>query len=79
MDKRAEIVRRGYNQLGSTFDQWAEAVRVEEREKYLTKIGESFADGSIILDVGCGNGLLNTKQFRPSHNPLLVEEDILGS
>jgi cyclopropane fatty-acyl-phospholipid synthase-like methyltransferase len=63
MDKYAEIIRKGYNQLASAFDNWAEEVRTEERRKYLTKIDQSFASGSRILDIGCGNGLLNTRHF----------------
>jgi len=63
MDKYAKIVRKGYNQLASTYDKWAESVRTEERKKYLAKIDQSFANGSKILDIGCGNGLLNTRHL----------------
>jgi len=38
MDKYVEIVREGYNQLASTYNKWAETVRMEERNKYLAKI-----------------------------------------
>ena len=60
MDKYAEIVRGGYDRLGSVYDRWAESVRTEERKKYLAKIARRFPKRSRILDVGCGNGLLNT-------------------
>ncbi len=60
MDKYTEIVRRGYNQLASVYDKWAESVRTEERKNYLAKINQRFPKGARILDVGCGNGLLNT-------------------
>lgn len=60
MDKSAATVRDTYNRLGSVYDRWAELVRTEERQKYLAKISQSFSDGSRILDIGCGNGLLNT-------------------
>jgi cyclopropane fatty-acyl-phospholipid synthase-like methyltransferase len=63
MDKYAEITREGYNQLASTYDKWAESVRTEERKKYLAKIDQSFCNGSRILDIGCGNGLLNTRHL----------------
>ena len=33
---------------------------MQERQKYLAKIHREFPRGSRILDVGCGNGLLNT-------------------
>jgi len=60
MDKPAETVRSTYNHLASVYDEWARSVRKEERQKYLAKICQSFPDGSRILDIGCGNGLLNT-------------------
>ena len=60
MDEAGEIVRKTYNDLAANFDKWAESVRTEERRKYLTKIQNAFPEGSRILDIGCGNGLLNT-------------------
>ena len=60
MDKAAQIVRDSYNHLASVYDEWAESVRVEERHKYLEKIKRSFSNGSRILDLGCGNGLLSS-------------------
>ena len=63
MDEYVEIVREGYNQLASAYDEWAKSVRIEERKKYLAKIEQSFSNGSRILDIGCGNGLLNTRHL----------------
>ena len=60
MDKETGIVRDTYSHLGSVYDDWAETVREDERQKYLTKISQRFHNGAKILDIGCGNGLLNT-------------------
>ena len=66
MDKPGQIVRDAYNHIASVYDEWATSVRTEERQKYLARIKRCFPDGSKILDVGCGNGLLNTTQLARS-------------
>ena len=73
MDKPSEIVRNTYNHLKSTYDKWAESVRTEERQKYLAKIDQMLPQGSNILDVGCGNGLLNTLHLAKSFNVIGVD------
>jgi cyclopropane fatty-acyl-phospholipid synthase-like methyltransferase len=60
MDNPAEIVRKTYNKIASRFYEWAKTVRIEERKKYVRKIKSLISNGSVILDIGCGNGLLNT-------------------
>jgi cyclopropane fatty-acyl-phospholipid synthase-like methyltransferase len=73
MNQYADIVRKGYNQLASVYDKWAESVRTEERKKYLAKIDQCFADGSQILDIGCGNGLLNTRHLANKFNVIGID------
>jgi cyclopropane fatty-acyl-phospholipid synthase-like methyltransferase len=73
MDKPAEIVRDTYNHLASIYDEWAESVRTEERQKYLAKIDQKLPKGSRILDVGCGNGLLNTLHLAKSFDVVGID------
>jgi cyclopropane fatty-acyl-phospholipid synthase-like methyltransferase len=73
MDKPTETVRATYNRLGSVYDEWAQSVRKEERQKYLAKICQRFVDGSKILDIGCGNGLLNTAHLVNHFNVIGID------
>ena len=73
MDKPTEIVRDTYNHLRSIYDKWAESVHTEERQKYLAKIDQKLPKGSRILDVGCGNGLLNTLHLSKSFDVVGID------
>lgn len=73
MDKPAKIVRDTYNHLASIYDKWAELVRAEERQKYLAKIEQKLSKGSRVLDVGCGNGLLNTLRLVKSFDVVGID------
>jgi SAM-dependent methyltransferase len=63
MNRNTEIVREGYNRLGFDYERWVASVRIEERQEYLAKVEDHFSDGSRILDIGCGNGNLNTQHL----------------
>jgi len=63
MDEAGRIVRNAYDSLASRFDAWAEIQRVHERREYLETISRALPPGSTILDIGCGNGLLEAKRL----------------
>src|SRR5580765_7399681 len=51
-----DIVRDGYDAIGPGYAAWAATVR-SPLERYLDDLDARLADGSAVLDLGCGPGV----------------------
>jgi SAM-dependent methyltransferase len=56
-----EIVREGFDALGERYLAWQLERETEPRLPYLQRFASELADGSRVLDLGCGPGVPATK------------------
>ena len=57
------IVEHGYDRIAEQYPEWANRVRVEERERYTQVLLDGLPEGAAVLDLGCATGELLTKQL----------------
>ncbi len=55
------IVEHGYDRIAEQYPEWANRVRVEERERYTRVLLDGLPEGAAVLDLGCATGELLTK------------------
>lgn len=58
-----QIVEAGYDRMAEQFGAWASQVRREERTKYMAVLLDRLPHGAAVLELGCGDGLLTTRQL----------------
>jgi cyclopropane fatty-acyl-phospholipid synthase-like methyltransferase len=63
IDRRKEIVATGYDDLGTSYLDWAEGITDDPRTRMLAAFEARLAAGARVLDLGCGAGLPSTKQL----------------
>ena len=51
-----EIVREGYRQLGSKFDEWRDRIVGDPRGEWRELLASKLEPGARVLELGCGNG-----------------------
>ncbi len=52
----SEIVREGYRQLGSKFDEWRDRIVGDPRGEWREVLASKLEPGARVLELGCGNG-----------------------
>jgi SAM-dependent methyltransferase len=62
-DEPAQIVAAGYDALGERYRVWAAATSDPGRDRLLAEFVKRLADGSRVLDLGCGTGLPSTREL----------------
>jgi CTP:molybdopterin cytidylyltransferase MocA/SAM-dependent methyltransferase len=61
--EQAAIVARGYDALGSDYIEWSARIIDPARERMVGELTERLPVGARVLDLGCGAGVLSTKQL----------------
>jgi CTP:molybdopterin cytidylyltransferase MocA/SAM-dependent methyltransferase len=61
--EQAAIVARGYDALGSDYIEWNTRIIDPARERMVGELTERLPVGARLLDLGCGAGVLSTKQL----------------
>ncbi len=60
-DERKAVVEAGYDALAGAYLDWAARIDADPRERMLEAFGARLADGSRVLDLGCGAGIPSTR------------------
>lgn len=55
-----QLVAQSYTAIAETYLAWSQTVRIAEREKYTQVLSDNLAQGSAVLDLGCGSGVATT-------------------
>lgn len=61
MDERKAVVEAGYDALAGAYLDWAARIHADPRERMLEAFMGRLADGSRVLDLGCGAGIPSTR------------------
>jgi SAM-dependent methyltransferase len=72
-DEPAQIVAAGYDALGERYRDWAAATTDPGRGRLLAEFMRRLADGSRVLDLGCGTGLPSTRQLAERYSVTAVD------
>lgn len=62
-DPRAELVGKGYDEIGERFDEWRERIAGDPRERWLEELTSRLWEGARVLELGCGSGLAETRRL----------------
>ncbi|MCB9134764.1 MAG: class I SAM-dependent methyltransferase [Anaerolineales bacterium] len=63
MKNPKQTVQQGYDQIAETYRDWAQTVRVGEREKFTHYLLDHLPQGANILELGCGAGKPTTQHL----------------
>src|SRR5205809_3937280 len=63
MDSRKRTVQAGYDELSPRYLAWAAAIEDDPRERFTDELVGRLEDGSLVLDLGCGQGLPSTRRL----------------
>ncbi len=58
-----QVVREGYDQIAGHYLEMMQNVRAEERARYTSCLLNNVPPGGSVLEIGCGSGLLTTKDL----------------
>jgi SAM-dependent methyltransferase len=59
----SEIVREGYRQLGTAFDEWRDRIVGDPRREWEDELVSRLEDGARVLELGCGAGVPDTQRL----------------
>jgi SAM-dependent methyltransferase len=62
-DERISIVEAGYDSMADTWETWSSRVTDDPREAWLERLVTRLPDGADVLELGCGNGTLETREL----------------
>jgi SAM-dependent methyltransferase len=62
-DPRTQLVADAYDAMGETFAEWRERAVGDPRRDWEDKLVSRLADGSRLLELGCGGGAPETKRL----------------
>jgi SAM-dependent methyltransferase len=60
-DPRTELVGAGYDAMADTWEEWSERVTDDPRHEWLRKLVELLPEGADVVELGCGNGTVETR------------------
>ena len=79
----SEIIREGYRQLGTAFDEWRDRIVGDPRPEWRELLASKLDPGARVLELGCGAGDEGLKRFRwtgvdlVARAPDVIEADFL--
>ena len=73
MDRRTEIVQRGYDRIGQDYAEWRSTHGPDVRGAYLERVCSSLTAGARVLDLGCGTGAHATAALAASYEVVGVD------
>ena len=79
----SEIVREGYRQLGTAFDEWRDRIVGDPRAEWRELLASKLRPGARVLELGCGAGDEGLKRFDwtgvdlVARAPNVIEADFL--
>ncbi len=59
-DPRTALVGAGYDAMADTWETWSSAIADDPRRVWLQRLVERLPDGAEVLELGCGNGTVET-------------------
>jgi cyclopropane fatty-acyl-phospholipid synthase-like methyltransferase len=62
-DARTQIVSDGYDAIGETFAEWRTRIVDDPRREWEDELTSRLADGSRLLELGCGSGGQETRRL----------------
>jgi len=62
-DPRTELVGAGYDAMADTWESWSAQVTDDPRHEWLAKLVELAPAGGDVVELGCGNGTLETREL----------------
>lgn len=62
-DRRKQIVAAAYDRMASDYLGWSQGVEADPRGHMLAAFASKLADGSRVLDLGCGAGIPSTQEL----------------
>ena len=62
-DRRTEIVAAGYDAMADTWEEWSAQVADDPRHDWLGKLVELLPPGAEVVELGCGNGTVETREL----------------
>jgi len=63
----ADILRAGYRQLGSAFDEWRDRIVGDPRTEWRDALAAHLQPGARVLELGCGAGDSGLRESRHVH------------
>jgi SAM-dependent methyltransferase len=60
-DPRTELVGAGYDAMADTWESWSAQVTDDPRHEWLERLVERVPAGGRVVELGCGNGTLETR------------------
>ncbi len=62
-DARKVVVAAGYDAMAERYLDWSERIVGDPRQPFLAELSKRLADGSRVLDLGCGAGVPSTREM----------------
>ena len=60
-DARTQLVAHGYDTMADTWERWSSHIGNDPRADWLGKLVARLAAGSTVVELGCGNGTVETR------------------
>lgn len=62
-DARTQLVAHGYDTMADTWERWSSHIGNDPRADWLGKLVARLAAGSTVVELGCGNGTVETRML----------------
>ena len=72
-DRRSRLVADGYDQMEGAWEDFAEAITSDPRAEWLDELMARLDPGSVVVELGCGNGPRETQLLAKHHRLIGVD------
>jgi SAM-dependent methyltransferase len=62
-DPRTALVGAGYDAMADTWEEWSSSITDDPRGDWLQRLVERLPDGAEVVELGCGNGTVETREL----------------